>query len=213
MSKSGSGAGRPGEIRYAGSPDAPLTWLPRAANAAAAGLGAAWLLTHLYGHPPLPRPWSRLVSRCVGLLVPLVGSLATAIALGSVGLGGAFPAVVAQLGSSWWQRAFFAAVGFCLLIGVSRPHTRISTGCRSRSLRTTRHGLAAIGVWALAAAVQPLLRARQVSAARDLLLCAVWSAAIVIGAEVSRRRAPRRCGGGSAGGDADRRLAATLDAC
>ena len=179
LSKAGSGAARPREIRYAGSPDAPLTWLPRAANAAAAGLGAAWLLTHLYGHPPLPTAVVALGFAMVALLVPLVGSLATAIALGSVGLGGAYPAVVAQLGSSWWRRAFFAAVGFCLLIGVSKASHQNLYWSPVGFLPAHGNGLAAIGVWALAAAVQPLMRTRRFPAL-EIALCAVWSAAIVI---------------------------------
>ncbi len=179
LSKAGSGAARPREIRYAGSPDAPLTWLPRAANAAAAGLGAAWLLTHLYGHPPLPMAVVALGFAMVALLVPLVGSLATAIALGSVGLGGAYPAVVAQLGSSWWRRAFFAAVGFCLLIGVSKASHQNLYWSPVGFPPAHGNGLAAIGVWALAAAVQPLMRTRRFPAL-EIALCAVWSAAIVI---------------------------------
>ena len=179
MLKTASGAGRPGEIRYAGSPDAPLTWLPRAANAAAAGLGAAWLLTHLYGHPPVPTAVVALGFALVSLLVPLVGSLATAIALGAVGLGGAYPAVVAQLGSSWWRRAFFAAAGFCLLIGVSKATHQNLYWSPVRFPPERGHWLAAIAVWALAAAVQPLMRTRRFPLL-EVVLCAVWSAAVVI---------------------------------
>ena len=90
------------------------------ANAAAAGLGAAWLSTHLWHHAPVTPAVVGLAAAVFGLLLPLTGSLLTAVALGVVSLAGALPAVVAQVGARWWQRALFAAAGFCVLIGVSR---------------------------------------------------------------------------------------------
>ncbi len=172
-------ARRIGRIESTGAAEAPLTWLPRAGNAAAAGIGSAWLLTHLYGHPPLPAAVVALGFAILSLLLPLVGSLATAVALGSVGLAGAYPGVVARLGSSWWRRALFAAVGFCLLIGVSKAAHQNLYWSPARFPPAHGRGLAAIAVWALAAAVQPLMRTRRFPLL-EIALCALWSAAIVI---------------------------------
>ena len=99
---------------------AASVWLPRAANAAGAGLGAAWLSTHLWHHPPLTPAVVGLAVAVIALLLPLVGSLLTAIALGrrvargrAARRGGAArrPLVAARL---------FAAAGLCVLIGVAR---------------------------------------------------------------------------------------------
>src|SRR5579875_972384 len=115
------GIGAAGAARRAGlRPSSLEGWLPRAANAAGAGLGAAWLSTHLWHHAPATPAVIGLAAAVVALLLPLVGSLLTAVALGAGSLAGAFPAVVSQVGSRWWQRALFAAAGFCVLIGVSR---------------------------------------------------------------------------------------------
>ena len=157
-------------------------WVPRAANSLGAGLGAAWLVTHLWHPAPLPPAVAGLAVAIVALLLPFVGSLATAVALGVVGLAGAFPAVVAELGGGWLRRALTGAAGFCVLVGVAKlahhdlywlpaklppPHWRV---------------VAAVGVWAAACAVAPLLRARR-HPMLDLVLCAVWSAAVVMAVE------------------------------
>ena len=157
-------------------------WLPRAANAAGAGLGAAWLCTHLWHHAPLPPALAALGAAVVALLLPLVGSLLTAVALGVVTLGAALPAVVAQLGHSWWQRALFAAGGLVALVGVSRAAHHNLYWLPSQIPPHHTLELAAIGVWAAGAAIQPLLRVRRFPLL-EVLLCAAWSTALVIGVE------------------------------
>jgi hypothetical protein len=161
-----------------------LSWLPRAANAAGAGLGAAWLCTHVWHHAPVPPAAAGLVAAIVALVLPLVGSLLTAVALGAVSLAGAFPAVVAQLGGSWWRRALFGAAGFCLLIGVSKLTHNSLYWLPAKFPPAHGRGLAAIAVWAAAPAVQPLLRVRRFPML-DLLLCAVWSGAAVMAVEAA----------------------------
>jgi eukaryotic-like serine/threonine-protein kinase len=161
-----------------------LSWLPRAANAAGAGLGAAWLCTHLWHHAPVPPAAAGLVAAVVALVLPLVGSLLTAVALGAVSLAGAFPAVVAQIGGGWLRRALFAAAGFCVLLGVSRLAHHNLYWLPAKLPPTHGRGLAAIGVWAAAAAVQPLLRVRRFPMF-DVLLCAAWSAAVVVAVEAT----------------------------
>ncbi|MGH2836038.1 MAG: hypothetical protein ACRDKD_07480, partial [Solirubrobacteraceae bacterium] len=49
--------------------------------------------------------------------------------------------------------------------------------------------LAAFGVWAAAAAIQPLLRMRRFPVL-ELMLCIAWSAALVIGIEAVGLRSP-----------------------
>ena len=156
------------------------SWLPRAANAAGAGLGAVWLSTHLWHHPPLTPAVVGLAVAVIALLLPLVGSLLTAIALGAVSLAGAVPAVVAQLGGRWWQRAFFGAAGLCVLIGVGRATHHDLYWLPAQIPPRHPRALATIGVWAAAAAVQPLLRARRFPML-DLMLAVVWSVALVMG--------------------------------
>ncbi|MDE3130285.1 MAG: serine/threonine protein kinase [Acidobacteriota bacterium] len=165
------------------------TWLPRAANAAGAGLGAAWLCANLWPTPPAPPAVAALAGAVLGLLLPLVGSLLTAVALGVVSLGGALPAVVARLGSSWWRRALFAAGGLCVLVGVARAthHDLYWLPAQIPPRRTLE--LAALGVWGAAAAIQPLLRLRRFPLL-ELMLCVAWSAALVVGVEAVGVRAP-----------------------
>ncbi len=163
------------------------SWLPRAANAAAAGLGAAWLSIHLWHHAPVTPAVVGLVAAVFGLLLPLTGSLLTAVALGAVSLAGALPAVVAQLGGRWWQRALFAAGGFCVLIGVSRATHHDLYWLPAQIPPQHARALVAIGVWAAAAAVQPLLRLRRFPML-DLMLAVAWSAALVIGVEAAGAR-------------------------
>jgi serine/threonine protein kinase len=180
----GFGAARPS------SPAAAVlsaSWLPRAANAAGAGLGAVWLSTHLWHHAPVTPAVLGLAAAVFGLLLPLTGSLLTAVALGAVSLAGALPAVVAQLGGRWWQRALFAAAGFCVLIGVSRATHHDLYWLPAQIPPQHARALAAIGVWAAAAAVQPLLRLRRFPML-DLMLAVAWSAALVIGVEAAGAR-------------------------
>jgi hypothetical protein len=157
-------------------------WLPRAANAVGAGLGAAWLSTHLWHPAPVPPAVAGLAAAVVALLVPLVGSLLTAVALGVVSLAGALPAVVAQVGRSWWQRALFAAGGLAVLVGVSRAthHNLYWLPAQIPPHRTLE--LAAFGIWALGAVLQPFLRIRRFPLL-ELILCIAWSAALLIGIE------------------------------
>jgi hypothetical protein len=161
---------------------AGLSWLPRAANAVGAGLGTAWICTQLWHHAPVPPAVAALVAAVAALLLPLLGSLLTAVALGAVALAGAFPAVVAQVGGSWWRRALFGAVGFCLLIGVSKLAHHDLYWLPAQIPPRHGRGLAGAAVWAAAAAVQPLLRARRFPML-DLLLCVIWSAVVVMGVE------------------------------
>ena len=184
-----------GQRRFAAGDAGPLasifgaTWLPRAANAAGAGLGAAWLSTHLWHHAPAPPAVIALGAAVVALLLPLVGSLLTAVALGAVSLGAALPAVVAQVGHSWWQRALFAAGGLAALVGVSRAthHNLYWLPARIPPHHTLE--LAIVGVWAAGAALQPFLRVRRFPLL-ELLLCAAWSAALMIGVEALGLRSP-----------------------
>ncbi len=156
------------------------SWLPRAANAAGAGLGAAWLSTHLWHHLPVTPAVVGLAVTVVALLLPLVGSLLTAVALGAVALAGALPAVVAQVGRHWWQRALFAAAGLCVLIGVGHATHHDLYWLPAQIPPHHPRALAAIGVWAAAAAIQPLLRTRRFPML-DLMLAVVWSGALVMG--------------------------------
>jgi hypothetical protein len=166
-----------------------LAWLPRAANAVAAGLGAAWLSPQVWSHPPVPPAVVALAAAVLGLLVPLIGSLLAALALGAVGLAGAAPALVAQVGRSWWQRAIFAAAGLAALVAVSRA-THHDLYWRPAHLPPARTlELVVFGVWALAAAIQPLLRARRFPLL-DLALGVGWSVGLVVGVEAVGLRAP-----------------------
>jgi len=172
-----------------GSATAALTagWLPRAANALGAGLGAAWLSTHVWHHAPVTPAVVGLAAAVFGLLLPLTGSLLTAVALGVVSLAGALPAVVAQLGGRWWQRALFAAGGLCALIGVGRATHHNLYWLPAQIPPHHPRELAVIGVWAAAAAVQPLLRVPRFPLL-GLMLAVAWSAALVIGIEAAGAR-------------------------
>ena len=158
------------------------SWLPRAANAAGAGLGTAWICTQLWHNAPVPPAVAALVIAVVALLLPLLGSLLTAVALGAVSLAGAFPAVVAQVGGSWWRRALFGAAGFFLLVGVSKLAHHDLYWLPAQIPPRGGRGLAGAAVWAAAAAVQPLLRVRRFPMV-GVLLCVLWSAAVVMGVE------------------------------
>ena len=122
-------------------------------------------------------------------MLPLVGPLLTAIALGVVSLGGALPAIVAQVSDSWWRRALFAAGGLCALVGVSRAthHNLYWSPAHIPPHRLLE--LAVLGVWAAAAAIQPLLRVRRFPLL-DLMLAIAWSVALVVGVEAVGLRSP-----------------------
>jgi len=118
-------------------------------------------------------------------------------ALGLIGLAGAFPAVAARAGRSWWQRAVIAAAGYVWLIAagmlcghnlfwlplkmvparvwLSSPDTMFN-----QVLVPLVHarGLAGALVWALAAALAPLLATRRWPTL-DLLLAIGWGAAMI----------------------------------
>jgi hypothetical protein len=115
-------------------------------------------------------------------------------ALGLIGLAGAFPAVAAQAGKSWWQRAVIAAAGYFWVIAAgelsahdlfwmpSRPpatHAWLTSpeAMFSQVLIPLMHarGLTGALVWALAAAVAPLLATRRWQTL-DLLLAIGWGA-------------------------------------
>ncbi|HWD69985.1 MAG TPA: serine/threonine-protein kinase [Solirubrobacteraceae bacterium] len=165
------------------------SWLPRAANAAGAGLGAAWLWTHLWHDSQVPPAVVALGAAVIGLVLPLVGSLLTAVALGAVSLAGALPAVVAQVGYGWWQRALFAAAGLAALVAVSRAahHNLFWLPAQIPPHRTLE--LAALGVWGAGAALQPFLRVSRFPLL-ELILCIIWSAALVVGLEAVGVKAP-----------------------
>ncbi len=158
------------------------SWLPRAANAAGAGLGAAWLCTHLWHHAPATPAVVGLGAAVNAPLLPLIGSLLTAVALAVVSLGGALPAVVAQVGGRWWQRALFAAAGLCVLIGVSRATHHDLYWLPAQIPPRHPRALEAIGVWAAAAAIQPLMRVPRFPML-ELMLCVAWAGALVVGVE------------------------------
>ncbi|MDE3133694.1 MAG: serine/threonine protein kinase [Acidobacteriota bacterium] len=166
------------------------TWVPRAANAAGAGLGAAWLCTHLWQQSPFPPAVAALAAAVLALMLPLVGALLTAVALGVVALAGALPAVVAQVGGSWWRRALFAAGGLCALVAVSRATHHDLYWLPAQIPPQHTLALAAIGIWAAAAAIQPLLGLLRRFPLLELMLCIVWSAALVIGVEAVGLRSP-----------------------
>lgn len=163
-------------------------WVPRAANAVGAGLGAAWLCTHLWRPSPAPPAVAALGAAVIALVLPLVGSLLTAVALGVVSLGGALPAVVAQVSDSWWRRALFAAGGLLALVGVSSAtHHNLYWSLMIPPPRSLE--LAAFGVWAAAAATAPMLRTRRLPLL-DLALAIAWSVGLVMGVEAVGLRSP-----------------------
>ena len=177
-----SGVAGAGDTFSRAAPVLGAAWLPRAANAAAAGLGAAWLWTHLWQHTQVPPAVAALAGAVIALVLPLVGSLLTAVALGAVSLAGALPAVVAQVGYSWWQRALFSAAGLGALVAVSRATHRDLFWMPAHIPPHRTLELAAFGVWGAAAAVQPFLRVSRFPML-ELLLCIAWSAALVVGLE------------------------------
>jgi len=153
-------------------------WLARAANAAGAGFGGAWVCAHALHWHPLAPAVIVLILAVLALALPLTGSLLTAVALGAIALAGAFPAVVALVGRRWWQRALFAAAGYLLLAWVGRATHHDLYWLTGRTLIQHPLWLAGAGVWALASAVAPLLRTGRFPML-DVVLAGVWAAATV----------------------------------
>jgi eukaryotic-like serine/threonine-protein kinase len=118
-------------------------------------------------------------------------------ALGLIGLAGAFPAVAARTGKSWWQRAVIAAAGYIWLIAAgalcghdlfwlpSKPaaaHVWLSSpdAMFNQVLIPSLHarGLTGALVWGIAAALAPLLATRRWPTL-DLLLAIGWGAVTI----------------------------------
>jgi serine/threonine protein kinase len=129
---------------------------------------------------------------------------AGAVALGAIGLAGAWPAVAARLGRTAWRRAALGLAGWIWLVGATQlagldlyaappagtPGPAVWTG----SLQVTLHDvlspivssgrLAPAPVWALGAVVLPWLQ-RGRSLALELVLVTVWAAMLVSATEVA----------------------------
>ena len=153
-------------------------WLPIGASAAGAGLGTAWLCTHLVHSSPVAPAAAGLIGAVVALLLPRVACLLTAVALGAVGLAGAFPAVVGQLEARWWRRVVLGAAGYLLLLGVSmHTHHNLYWLPHELSLRHDR-GLVGAGVWGVASALAPARFGRRWPTLA-LILTGIWAAVTV----------------------------------
>ncbi len=162
-------------------------WPARALNAAGAGLGAVWLATHLWQHPPLAPAVAGVVAALAALFAPMASALLTGVALGAVALAGALPAVIATLGGRWWQRAVIAAVAVGVLAAAGRATGHDLYWLPSQIPPGDPRALALLGVWAVAAAIQPLLRVRRFPML-DLLLAVAWSVALVLAVEATHAR-------------------------
>jgi hypothetical protein len=173
--------------------------LPRAAwLAVVVGLGALAAASHAGGAAlvlvgVLVLPMVLLPRRGAAWPLP-----AGAVALGLMGLGGAWPAVAARIGASFWRRAALGAVGLVWLAAAGqlagrdlylrRPPGALSPGAWTGSLRVAIDHvvpalsgagvLAAALVWAVAAGVLPWL-ARGRSLPIDGAIVAAWSASLV----------------------------------
>ncbi len=163
------------------------SWPGRALNAVGAGVGAAWLCIQFWQHPPVPPALAGLAGSVLALLLPLAGSLLTALALGAVSLAAAFPAVVALLGGSWWRRGLVAGIGLALLVAVSRIARHNLYWLPAQLPPAHLRSLALVGVWMVAAAVQPLLRTHRFPLL-DLMICVLWSVAAVMATEAAGAR-------------------------
>jgi hypothetical protein len=164
--------------RGAPAPTAPFNrpaWLARGANAIGAGLGAAWVCDHVLRAHAMTPAVVVLAGAVGALLLPLTGSLLTAVVLGSVALAGAFPAVAGLVGRRWWQRALFAAAGFMLLITMGKLAHHDLYWLPGHIPPHQPRALLGAAVWAAAAAVAPMLRTRRFPVL-DLLLVGLWSA-------------------------------------
>jgi hypothetical protein len=122
-------------------------------------------------------------------------------ALGLIGLAAAFPAVAARAGKSWWQRAVIAAAGYLWLVvaGVLAGHNLFWLPFRPVAGHVwltspdamvnhvlvpllQARGLAGALVWALAAALAPLLATHRWPIL-DLLLAIGWGAVTITALE------------------------------
>jgi eukaryotic-like serine/threonine-protein kinase len=142
-----------------------------------------------------------LPGRGVGWPMP-----AGAVALGLVGLGGAWPAVAGRVGGSIWRRAALGAAGWLWLLCAAplagrdlyarQPRGMPGAELWTTSLQVAWHDvltpiatselLNPAPIWAVAAVILPwLLRSRSL-AARAVLVTA-WSAALLAGTEVALR--------------------------
>ncbi|MGH2844032.1 MAG: serine/threonine-protein kinase, partial [Solirubrobacteraceae bacterium] len=113
-------------------------WLARAVNGAGAALGTVWLMHHLLHLMPAPPAVVALVAALLGLALPRLSCLVSAVALGTVGLAGAFPAGVAVLERRWWRRALLAGIGYLVLLAVS---TGVHHGLYASAPRDSLAGL------------------------------------------------------------------------
>jgi hypothetical protein len=157
--------------------------------AAIGGHGSGALALLLIALPPLA-----LLS-----LVPAVAALpAGAAALGAIGLAGAWPALAAWLGRSWWQRAVLAASGYIWLVAASilwgrtlywRPAGLASGSGWTADAHVALHqvliplvhsrGLAGALVWAIVAVVLPFLHTRRWPLA-DIVLAVIAAVVTVL---------------------------------
>lgn len=122
-------------------------------------------------------------------------------ALGLIGLAAAFPAVAARAGKSWWHRAVIAAAGYLWLVvaGVLAGHNLFWLPFRPAARHAwltspdamvnhvlipllQARGLAGALVWALAAALAPLLATHRWPTL-DLLLAIGWGAVTITALE------------------------------
>jgi hypothetical protein len=152
-----------------------------AAGEGRAGGAALWLLVAV---PPIA-----LLTLKDGWSAP-----GLAPALGLIGLAGAFPAVAARAGKSWWQRAVIAAAGYIWLVaaGVLSGHSLFWLPFKPTAAHIwltspgnmfnhvlipllNARGLAGALVWGVAAALAPLLATRRWPTL-DLLLAIAWGA-------------------------------------
>ncbi|HEY2655782.1 MAG TPA: serine/threonine-protein kinase [Solirubrobacteraceae bacterium] len=195
----------------------PPVWLERGVLAAATGLSAAWLSTHLPAvHAPLaPAALALLVALATLLLQSLVGVVRPLILvaalpfgvviLGVVGLAGAWPALVGRVADGWLRRAIIAGGGLLWLaeVGALTHHDLYwRVGPLDRAIADG--SLAAALVWAAAAALTPvLIQGRHPRL--ELALAVVGSALVVAGVQAF---APRPLHAATAGAVAGAAIAA-----
>ncbi|MDA8067968.1 MAG: hypothetical protein M0T77_05075, partial [Actinomycetota bacterium] len=141
----------------------------------------------LWQHPPLAPAVAGVVAALAALFAPMASALLTGVALGAVALAGALPAVIATLGGRWWQRAVIAAVAVGVLAAAGRASGHDLYWLPSQIPPRDPRALALVGVWAVAAASQPLLRVRRFPML-DLLLAVAWSVALVVAVEATHAR-------------------------
>jgi serine/threonine protein kinase len=122
-------------------------------------------------------------------------------ALGLLGLAAAFPAVASRAGKSWWQRAVIAAAGYLWLVaaGALAGHSLFWLPFKPTAAQAwltspdamfnqvliplfQARGLAGALVWAVAAALAPLLATRRWPTL-DVLLAVGWGAATITALE------------------------------